>query len=119
MQNEAKLESGPIFDFGGPWWPGGPTCRLSKTNTAWPIHLAMPEKKFQSSSINSFGCSVARLKCTAKCCKNNNNNNNNKDSTDFVKIIKMPTEVGIFNNKKDSTDFVKIIKMPTEVGIFN
>ena len=33
MQNEAKLESGPIFDFGGPWWPGGPKVRLSKTNT--------------------------------------------------------------------------------------
>ena len=33
MQNEAKLESGPIFDFGGPWWPRWPGFRLSKTNT--------------------------------------------------------------------------------------
>ena len=30
MQNEAKLESGPIFYFGGPWWPSGPDMRRLK-----------------------------------------------------------------------------------------
>ena len=27
-----NLESDPIFDFGGPWWPGGPTDPDQK----WP-----------------------------------------------------------------------------------
>ena len=51
-----NFESGPIFDFGGPWWPGGPLSAY-QTNTALP-HTCGYVEKFQSSSINSFGCSV-------------------------------------------------------------
>ena len=79
-------------------WPG---VRLRKTNTEMAHISGYVENKFQSSSFNSFGCTRPQTGVNFNCCKNNNNNNNNN------------------NNKKDSTDFVIIIKMPTEVGIFN
>ena len=45
---------------------GGPVARsrLSKTNTDMAHTSGYVDAKFQSSSINSFGCSVPRLKCT-------------------------------------------------------
>ena len=51
MQNEAKLESGPIFDFGGPWWPSGPEFSLEKPIQKWPIHLAMLTKNFRALAL--------------------------------------------------------------------
>ena len=51
MQNEAKLESGPIFDFGGPWWPGGPEVGLAKPIQNWPIHLAMLIRNFRALAL--------------------------------------------------------------------
>ena len=51
MQNEAKLESGPIFDFGGPWWPSGPEFGLEKPIQKWPIHLAMLKKNFRALAL--------------------------------------------------------------------
>ena len=51
MQNEAKLESGPFFYFGGPWWPGGPKVGLAKPIQKWPIHLAMFMQNFRALAL--------------------------------------------------------------------
>ena len=56
MQIEVKLE---IFDFGGPWWPSGPTDPDKKVVSMWLQ---------KSSSIN-----IGRRYNTQSGCNNKNN----------------------------------------------
>ena len=64
-------------------WPGS---RLSKTNTEMAHTSGYVDKKFQSSSL--IVCWLYRAQSQLKVLQA-------KKDSDFVKIIKMPTEVGI------------------------